>query len=264
VRLASLLALGLTLSSGCFEDPAPPVAEGGSTAGGSGTTVDPCDQGALGCGCFPNATCISGLTCVRGLCEPDESSTTTVAGSTGPDDTGPATTAVDSGSTGEASTDEGSSSGGGPAHVLFTTAEEFSGLEVIGLPEADAVCTSLGRGLRPGPWVAVLGDADTLIEDRITVTGDVVNVPGELLASTQEELLTAELQAIPGYDQDGTEISGSSLAWTGAAADDCMGWSSGEPKVLGTSGLPSSTELWLNTSVPLPCSAAVHLYCLSQ
>lgn len=295
VRLAYLLAgLGLLAAGGCFEDTAP-VTTSGNDPGSTGTS-GVCDQGSLGCACFPNGTCSPGLVCAQGVCDPfDDSGTTTSTTATTPgmDDTTTSSTtrAVDSTSSdgGEMSTssggessssDEGSSSdstdggstdeesssstGGGPAHILFTTSMDWSAVELGSLAGADVFCEQLGMGLRNVPWVAVLSDAGTPLADRIEVVGEVVNTIGETLALDEAEVLSGTLQALPGYDEAGNPISGSDLAWTGSMTNDCNGWTSDEVAVTGTVGLPTSDSLWLDTTVPLPCTAAPHLYCISQ
>lgn len=263
VRLAALLTVLGLVATGCFDDPPPPTS-GTQTSTGPAMTPG-CDPGSLGCTCFPNATCSFDLMCMAGLCAPAEgTSSSTATASTGldPSTGAPTTTAVDSTSSGGSS---GESTGAPSGHILFTTSTSYTGAEVGGLDGADALCTTLGQGLRAGPWVAVLSDVITPVATRITVTGDVVNTQGELLASTEAELLSGRLLALPGYDENGDEVDGSTLAWTGSSTDDCIGWTVDAVDVFGAAGLPSTTDsLWLDTLTPLACSAAPRLYCLSQ
>ncbi|MEM9460833.1 MAG: hypothetical protein AAGF11_42105 [Myxococcota bacterium] len=260
MRLASLLTgLGLLSVTGCFEDP-PPVDEGGTST----TAMTPaCDQGARGCPCFPNGTCNFDLACRQGLCEPAESSSSSSATTTttAPDTAGSTTAGADT------TTGTNSSSGtiGEPlVHILFTTSTSYTGVQVDGLDGADAQCNALGRGLRAGPWVAVLSDAVTAVSDRIEVRGEIRNTNGELLATGEDELLSGRLLAIPGYDEDGRAIPNSDLAWTGSMTADCNGWMVDDVALFGAVGLPTSTALWLDTQTPLPCSGSPRLYCLSQ
>lgn len=259
MRLASLLTgLGL-LVAGCFEDPPSVDDEGTSTT----VTTPVCEPGARGCPCFPNGTCNFDLSCRQGLCEPAEgtsssSGATTTAGSAS--SSGSTTVAADS-TTG---TESSSSTGELLGHVLFTTSISYNGAEVGGLDGADAECTTLGQGVRAGPWVAVLSDAITPASARIEVRGEIRNTNGDLLATGEDELLSGRLLAIPGYDENGRAIDGQDLTWTGSMTEDCVGWTVDDVAVFGAVGLPTSTDLWLDTRTPLPCSGSPHLYCLSQ
>ncbi|MEM7153886.1 MAG: hypothetical protein AAF799_13640 [Myxococcota bacterium] len=276
MRLAYLLAgLGLVTASGCFEDTAPVTSTSGNETNETLTT-GACDQGSLDCACFPNGTCSPGLVCSQGVCEPFEpgttstttattSPTTSMADSTSSGGDELSTTSGDESSSGTTAGEESSSSGtSGPAHILFTTSMDWSAMEIGSLAGADALCEGLGVGVRNVPWVAVLADAGTPLSARIDVLGEVVNTVGETLALDQAELLSGTLQALPGYDESGMLVPVQDLAWTGSMSDDCDGWTSDEVSVLGTVGLPTSNDLWLDTSVPLPCSAAPRLYCISQ
>jgi hypothetical protein len=94
LRRAATLALGWWIAAlaavGCFEDSSTTTGDGsgasdsGSSAGseatssasassgsgGSGsTTATPCEPGALGCDCYPNQTCNTGLECAAGNCQ---------------------------------------------------------------------------------------------------------------------------------------------------------------------------------------------------
>lgn len=240
----------------------------------STSTTSSCERGSVGCACFPNGTCDSGLSCDAGLCMPLEATSTD--GATSIDTTGSTSTtsAVDSTSSTGASTSSTSTDGssstdsttGEPpaAHILFTTSTSYTGLEVGGLVGADAICTALGQGVRAGPWVAVLRDAVTPFGSRLTVQGDVVNMLGELLATDEAELVSGTVENVPGYDETGAEVSSQNLVWTGSSTDDCVGWSTDDVAFLGAVGLPGDPERWLDSEVPLPCSAAPRLYCLSQ
>lgn len=259
MRLSSfLVGVGLITLGGCFEDPAV-GSESGQTASGA-STASPCDQGSLGCACFPNGTCNVGLVCGGGLCEPFDgtsSTSTPMSDSSSSDSSSSGSTTADGSSS-------GSSTGEGPAHILFTTSTQHDGAQVGGLAGADVICTDLGQGLRDGSWVAVLGDAVTSVGARVTVDGDVVNSVGELLATDEAQLLSGTLLGVPGYDEQGVVVPSSDLAWSGSTMDDCVGWSTNEPQFLGLVGLPSDPERWLDTQVPLPCSGAPRLYCISQ
>lgn len=240
------------------------------------STGSSCERGTVGCTCFPNGTCDAGLSCNAGLCGPIEppgtdGSTSTTAESSTSSGAVDSTASTDStgGSTSSTSTDssssDDSSTGVTPAaHILFTTSTAHTGLEVGGLVGADEICNTLGQAVRAGAWVAVLRDAVTTFEGRIIVEGPVVNTLGELLALDETELLTQTLQNAPGYDETGAPISGMDLVWTGSRTDDCIGWSLDDPMFLGTVGLPMDPERWLDSTVPLPCSAAPRLYCISQ
>jgi len=260
-----VIAIALAALGGCFDEATPVVDE---TAASTSTSA-PCERGSVGCACFPNGTCDAGLSCEAGLCVPLEP--TSVDGSTSTTD-GSTSTTGSTGSTGEStsttsadvgSSDE-SSTGDAPAHVLFTTSTSYTGLEVGGLVGADEICTTLGQGVRAGPWVAVLRDAVTSLQSRITIQGDVVNMLGELLATDEAGILSGTLLHAPGYDETGAPVSNQHLVWTGSSTDDCVGWSTDDVAFLGTVGLPMDPERWLDTEVPLPCSAAPRLYCISQ
>lgn len=264
VRLALLLTVLGVVTVGCFDDPPPPPSEAGTS---TGSVMTPgCEAGTVGCACFPNGTCNVELSCVAGLCEPAMGTASTEASTTTGSDpsTGtPTTASLDSTSSDGGSS--GQSTGADPGHVLFTTSTSYRGSEVGGLDGADEACTTLGQGLRAGPWVAVLSDVITPVASRITVTGDVLNTHGELLATTEAELLSGTLLARPGFDERGREVPGSDLAWTGSSRHDCVGWTSDAFEFLGAVGLPSTTDsLWIDTRNPLPCSASPRLYCLSQ
>ena len=241
------------------------IDDGGQSTSETGvTTSGPCDQGTVTCTCFPNGTCAVGLVCNQGLCEPFEPTTTSPGtGSTTATDES-TTTSADSGSTGDPETTDASSTGEPAGHVLFTTADEFSGIDLGSLEGADAICDKLGQVVGDGPWVAVLSDANTPLDSRVTIAGEVRNVQGDLLAVDEAEFLSGTLQGIPGFDEQGVAIPNQDLAWTGSMTDDCMGWTNDDIDVFGTMGLPSTNDLWLDTLTPLPCSTFVHLYCLSQ
>lgn len=244
---------------------------------GTTSTTSSCERGTVGCACFPNGTCDAALACEAGLCVPLEatsadgtssttsdstSSTSTTSGSTGTDTS---STGVDTSSTStDSSSSDESSTGNAPAHILFTTSTSYTGVEVGGLAGADEICNTIGQGVRTGPWVAVLRDAVTSFESRITVEGDVVNTLGELLATDEAELLSGTVLAAPGYDETGAAVTNMNLVWTGSEMDDCVGWSTDDFAFSGTVGLPMDLDRWLDTDVPLPCSAAPRLYCISQ
>jgi hypothetical protein len=265
VRLIGLVpAIALAALGGCFDEN-PMVDE---TAGTTSTTSS-CERGSVGCACFPNGTCDAQLSCEAGICVPLEAtsadgSTSTTSGSSGSSGSGGSTgsstgtTSADGSSSGESST------GTDPAHILFTTSTGYTGLEVGGLVGADEICTTLGQGVRAGPWVAVLRDAVTSLAGRITVRGEVVNTLGELLAIDEAELVSGTVQHAPGYDESGAPVTNMNLVWTGSETDDCVGWSLDDVAFLGAVGLPMDLERWLDSEVPLPCSAAPRLYCISQ
>ncbi|MEX1368677.1 MAG: hypothetical protein AB1Z98_36450 [Nannocystaceae bacterium] len=262
-RRALLAAIALAAVGGCFEDSTPGTEPSGTMTASSTTT--PCDQGSVGCSCFPNGTCDPGLVCGGGQCEPFDDSTSS---STSSDGTTSMTTAgvTDSTSTGADSDsgETGSTTGSAPAHILFVTSTQYDGLALGGLAGADTICTDIGQRLRPGPWVAVLRDEVTSFASRITVGGDVVNTNGDLLATDESELLSGTVQNRPAFDEDGAGIGDQDLVWTGSTVDACVGWSSSEPTDLGAVGLPTDPERWLDTEVPLPCSGSPRLYCISQ
>ncbi len=261
-----MLAAVVAVTSGCFKEP-PPAGDGEGPGSSGTTTASGCDQGSLGCACFPNGTCSPGLVCNLGVCEPFDAGTTATATATATTTAvADSTTGEPSTTTGEPGTTTGDSSTGEPppAHILFTSSAQRTGSEVGGLRGADRLCTTLGQALREGPWVAVLSDANAAAADRISVVGEVVNTQGALLAVDEDELLSGTVQAIPGYDENGAAVPDQDLAWTGSSVDDCAGWMSDDPDVLGTMGLPTTTDRWLDSRVLLPCSASVRLYCLSQ
>lgn len=265
MRSIVVAAIALAAQGGCFSE-TPMV--GTTTDDATTTTSSSCERGTVGCPCFPNATCDAGLVCEAGICAPvtatgADGTTTAAEGTTSTTGTGDSST-TEGTSTGAASTSEGSTTDEPVTHTLFTTSTSYTGIEVGGLAGADAICTELGQGLRAGPWVAVLRDSITSLSSRITVEGDVLNTVGELLATSEAELLSGTVQAVPGYDEDGAEVSSQHLVWTGSEASDCVGWSTDEVAYLGTVGLPTDPGRWLDTEVPLPCSAAPRLYCLSQ
>jgi hypothetical protein len=270
MRLCSLLAgIGITMLGGCFEDA--PVGNEASETVSEASTASPCDQGSRGCACFPNGTCDAGLVCSGGQCEPFDATTSTSTSTSTVDSTSTSgstatssSTSSDSTTADSSSSESDSSTGEGPAHILFTTSTQHDGAQVGGLDGADVICTELGQGLRDGPWVAVLRDVVTSIGSRVTITGDVVNTLGELLATNEAELLSGTLQNIPGYDENGVAVPSSDLAWTGSTRNDCIGWTTNEFMFQGAVGLPTDVELWLDTRTPLPCSVAPRLYCISQ
>lgn len=277
MRLAGLVtAIALAALGGCFADTPMVGDETTTTAASTGSS---CERGSVGCTCFPNGTCDAGLSCDAGLCMPLEPTGADGSASTTSDSTGSSSDSAGS-SSGSTSDSAGSSSGTtstagsssgdsttgttGPAHVLFTTSSSYTGLEVGGLAGADDICDTLGQGVRAGPWVAVLRDAVNSLESRVTIQGDVVNIAGELLATDEVELLSGMLQSIPGYDETGAEVPSQDLVWTGSETNDCVGWTVDDFSFSGAAGLPSDAELWLDTGIPLPCSASPRLYCISQ
>lgn len=249
-----------------------------ATAGTTSATTSSCERGSVGCACFPNGTCDAALACDAGICVPlgatgadGSSGATDSMGATGSSGTTDSmgSTSGSTGSSTDATSDHGSASGESstgtdPAHILFTTSTSYTGLDVGGLAGADEICTTLGQGVRAGPWVAVLRDAVTSLGARITIQGDVVNTVGELLATDEAELLSGTVQNAPGYDETGAPVTNQHLVWTGSSTDDCVGWSTEEFAFMGAVGLPMDLERWLDNEVPLPCSAAPRLYCLSQ
>jgi hypothetical protein len=256
-----LAAIALAALGGCFDE-TPMVGETTDTS----STSASCERGSVGCACFPNGTCDAGLSCDAGICGPleptsadDTTSTTTDSTSSTSSSSSSSSTSADS-----SSSDDSSTGSTPPAHILFTTSTSYTGLEVGGLTGADDICNALGQGVQAGPWVAVLRDAVTTFEGRIVVRGAVVNTLGELLAIDETELLTQTLQNAPGYDETGAAVGNMNLVWTGSRTDDCIGWTLDDPTFLGTVGLPMDTERWLDSTVPLPCSAAPRLYCISQ
>lgn len=271
MRLFGLVtAIALTAVGGCFDE-TPVVDETTDTTSTSGS----CERGSVGCACFPNGTCDAALTCEAGICVPlaatsADGTTSTTSGSS--DSSGSSGSTSASGSTEadtsttstDGSTSDGSTTGTEPAHILFTTSTSYTGLEVGGLVGADDHCTTLGQGVRAGPWVAVLRDAVTPFGSRLTIQGDVVNTLGELLAVDEAELLSGTVQNAPGYDETGAPVGEQHLVWTGSSTDDCVGWSTDDFTFLGAVGLPMDPERWLDSEVPLPCSAAPRLYCVSQ
>jgi hypothetical protein len=243
----------------------------GETTDTTSTTAS-CERGAVGCACFPNGTCDAALACEAGICVPlsatsADGSTSTPSGSSdssGSTGTTSSTGADTSSTSTDGSTSDGSTTGTEPAHILFTTSTSYTGLEVGGLIGADDICTTVGQGVRAGPWVAMLRDAVTPFGSRLTIQGEVVNTVGELLAADEAELLSGTVQHAPGYDETGAPVGEQHLVWTGSTTDDCVGWSTDDVTSLGTVGLPMDVERWLDSDVPLPCSAAPRLYCVSQ
>lgn len=240
---------------------------------GTTSTTSSCERGAVGCTCFPNGTCDAGLSCDAGICVPSEptsadgSTSTSASGSTSSSDStssSGSTSSSTSTTAADSSSSEASSTGTDPAHILFTTSTSYTGLEVGGLVGADEICNTIGQDVRVGPWVAVLRDAVTSFEARIIVRGDVVNSLGELLATDQAELLSGTVLHVPGYDETGALVDAQDLVWTGSETDDCVGWSLDDFAFHGTVGLPMDLDRWLDSDVPLPCSAAPRLYCISQ
>lgn len=266
----------------CFTESPPPAAttESSSPAsdGDGATSSEPCDQGSLDCACFPNGTCAPPLVCSQGVCIPFDSGTTAV--STGPMSTDTSTTgdttegSVDTSgttsmsTTSDESSDEGTTAGSdttaGPSHILFTTSGDFAVTEFTMLGDADNICSKVGSIVSPGPWVAVLRNSMTSHEDRITIEGPVYDVSGVLLAEDAAGFFSGTLLSEPGIDEHGDVISESDLAWTGTATEHCNDWQNDDVALTGGAGLPSSTDSWLDTTVGLFCSAATHLYCISQ
>lgn len=265
MRLGPLLAgIVVAVLGGCFED----TPDGGETTSQTSATAG-CEQGLLGCSCFPNGTCSADYVCFAGECRAPEGMTSSTSdGSTTSTSMTASTTDGDSTTSSvDESTGGSSSTGGEPAHVLFITSTSYDGLEVGGLAGADTICNGLGQGLRAVPWVAVLQDASTGFDARIEIDGEVVNTQGETLALDQVEFLSGTLQALPAYDETGAMVPNQDLAWTGLSfgvVEDCSGWSANDPAFLGGVGLPSDQTRWLDTETPLPCSGAPRLYCVSQ
>jgi hypothetical protein len=246
------MAVALALS-GCLEQT--PGYQGTDSAGtgGTGKTTAPDSDGT-------SATHTSSDT--GGGSGDGETSS---GGGTGSSGTGSSGT----GSSGTGSS--GSGSGGSGAglifvHLIFVTSASYAA-DHGGLQAADGICqTHADGGGLPGTFVALLSSATVAARDRVTVTGTIVNMAGQIIAVDEADLWDGTLQNAVDFDENGDD--GPGVTWTGTLADGsigetCQDWTSTDNALYGTQGNVRMTDaFWVES--PDRCFKTKRLYCISQ
>jgi hypothetical protein len=101
-------------------------------------------------------------------------------------------------------------------------------------------------------------------EDRITISGPVYNMNGDLFAEDATELWSGTAQSTPAFDESGTPAGQNDLVWTGSVDDNCQNWSTMVFDDAGAFGVPTDETLWLDAAQTFQCGLSLHLYCISQ
>ncbi len=144
-----------------------------------------------------------------------------------------------------------------------------------GLAGADAKCQSAAnQASLPGTWQSILSSISASADSRLDLSGEIYNTKGERVAAS-ESLLWASIpehEHAIAYNQFGATPTGTGLTttnvWTGStyvggsSSSECSNWSTNTSSGMAANFARTDTN-WLEFQVT-PCSAKLHLYCISD
>ncbi len=196
-----------------------------------------------------------------------------------------ASSAASSGATGATATSGTTSTGTGGVvctHYVFLTNNTYAGDFNKADPNgADALCTAEAKaGSLTGTWKAVISDATTPANKRITVTGNVcladdgIKKPSTTLVSDVNAWWLGPHKLPIDHTAGGTKPDDGvyPYVWTGTKFDgsasgvDCSSWKITTPPAAGTYGYHDKTaDYWLDSKGQIDgCQNNRRLYCISQ
>ncbi len=155
------------------------------------------------------------------------------------------------------------------AHAIFITTSTHTG-NLGGLVGGDALCQTAGNALdSTKTWQFIGSDSVTDAVTRLVLTGDVRNVNGVLLATSEADFFDGTLTAAVSLTDAGVASIGRS--WTGSlnsgvkytTALYCTNWTDATTGVSGRRGRHSTTATYLDNQTSA-CNTASSLYCISS
>ena len=151
----------------------------------------------------------------------------------------------------------------GPAQAVFVTSITFDPT-LNGLDGADALCQErANRGGLAGNWAAIMMDSDFTLEDRLVVTGPIVNVAGVMLAATPADFFANNLVAANSLNESGNVVPNPTTVWIGSAVDSCNGWDQMGGAINGGTTTATGTG-WAGAESALACDTRLAIQCMEQ
>jgi hypothetical protein len=248
--LTSTLVSSLVAAAGCFSDPA---------------TVDDTAAETSGGGSNDSATSTTGA---------DVDTSAGEGHDTGPSSESETGTSSESSTSFDPSTTTSGDETSDPeplGHVVFVTSERYRG-NLMGLTGADAQCEFLASlaGLGQGrAWVALLSDADSHVNTRVTIEGPVRNVEGDLVAPNavsfwNEDLGTQLLTEYGDLPETWDRDQEWSVTWAATPAFSCHDWQNGTVSARGDIAV-TLPGLWIfGGGADRTCSNDLPFLCISQ
>jgi len=168
------------------------------------------------------------------------------------------------------------------AYWVFTTSMKFTGSQVGGLAQADALCTMLADGKSiEGKYKAWLGDAGMTASERLFhSTVRYIRPDKAKVADDWNDLANGDLDVQILRDENGAVImimnpamcnspnAEDAAVWTGttamgATAPSCNSWADGTNGTMGQAGLVTHSDmLW--SGCQFTCETPGRLYCIEQ
>ncbi len=160
--------------------------------------------------------------------------------------------------------------------IFVTNTATYTGLQ-SGFTNIDAACTTAGNKIDSSKtWLGLVSMAATAASSRPTSWGNIRNINGDLVASSQADLFDGTLTSAVTYTELGT-LAGAAQVWTGsdtngamvsgglATANTCTDWTTnaGGSKKANIGIANSATGTWLNNGT-LACSKGKRFYCISS
>jgi hypothetical protein len=162
-------------------------------------------------------------------------------------------------------------------HVVFVSSMAHDA-NLGGLGGADAFCQSLAAASGiPGTFMAILSDSTASARERLALTGRIVRIDGEPIASSPGDLWDGTILAILNVTEMEGTVSDSNV-WTGTDSDGvrdralgyCSDWGSlGDPRGGAEAGQTDRTDTgWISlygsaTMSAHSCSETSRVYCIS-
>jgi hypothetical protein len=153
-------------------------------------------------------------------------------------------------------------------HLMFVTAFSGNG-NLNGLGGADIICNNAASSASlTGTFTALLSSASVDAKSRITVSGDIYNTHGEVLANNATDLWDGTIDNKVGYDEKGIWL-GNVDVWTGTlpggtkSVDTCTSWTS-SANGNGVNGRIGEADEkgsdWVSDA-SAQCNQSKHIYC---
>lgn len=156
-------------------------------------------------------------------------------------------------------------------HYIFVSSASFNG-NLNGLVGGNAKCAAAAAnaGLPTATWKALLSDSNTHVKNRISLSGSLYNLKGEVIATSNASLWDGGISHDIRTNEFGSDVGNVDI-WTGSnsdgtrSSDTCSSWSSSSSN--GASGRYGDAQQndadWVSDGSE-NCNNQNRLYCISQ
>ncbi len=165
-------------------------------------------------------------------------------------------------------------------HLIFMTSTKYDGSQISTTAQADTACANAaGTAGLSGTFKAVYSTSTSNANARITLTKNVYNMHGDLVAKNSTFWTTSHYSAVIYNEYGGSEPLYVNQAWTATtatgtydSAGDCLGSTSGSKRFgIGNAASIANNGEWVNSATStalgtttVNCNVPISLMCIGQ